>query len=80
MSLVVPFCASFPERDVFDEVWDLIESVSEGFPTYLYKHLFVVYIIRVSFVYISVSVTVWCPSAVRHNVKMLLITTIPNIH
>ena len=25
----------FP-RDVFDEIWDLIESVSEGFPTYYY--------------------------------------------
>ena len=23
----------FP-RDVFDEIWDLIESVSEGFPIY----------------------------------------------
>ena len=26
----------FP-RDVLDEIWDLIESVSEGFPTYFYK-------------------------------------------
>ena len=25
----------FP-RDVLDEIWDLIESVSEGFPTYPY--------------------------------------------
>ena len=26
----------FP-RNVFDEIWDLIESVSEGFPTYSYR-------------------------------------------
>ena len=25
---------SFFARDVLDEIWDLIESVSEGFPTY----------------------------------------------
>ena len=25
---------SFSPRDVLDEIWDLIESVSEGFPTY----------------------------------------------
>ena len=28
---------SFFPRDVLDEIWDLIESVSEGFPTYCYK-------------------------------------------
>ena len=27
---------SFSPRDVLDEIWDLIESVSEGFPTYSY--------------------------------------------
>ena len=27
---------SFFPRDVLDEIWDLIESVSEGFPTYFY--------------------------------------------
>ena len=27
---------SFFPRDVFDEIWDLIESVSEGFPTSLF--------------------------------------------
>ena len=31
---------SFFPRDVLDEIWDLTESVSEGFPTYL-KHIFV---------------------------------------
>ena len=28
------FVLSFFPRDVLDEIWDLIESVSEGFPTY----------------------------------------------
>ena len=27
---------SFFPLDVFGEIWDLIESVSEGFPTYSY--------------------------------------------
>ena len=30
----VSFCAALFPRDVFDEILDLIESVSEGFPTY----------------------------------------------
>ena len=30
MSLMVFFCPFFP-RDVLNEIWDLIESVSEGF-------------------------------------------------
>ena len=34
MSLMAPFCAALFPRDVLDEIWDLIESVSEGFPTY----------------------------------------------
>ena len=27
-------CRLFFPRDVFDRIWDLIGSVSEGFPTY----------------------------------------------
>ena len=34
MSLMASFCAVLFPRDVLDECWDLIESVSEGFPTY----------------------------------------------
>ena len=34
MSLMVSFCAVFFPRDVLDEIWDLIESISEGFPSY----------------------------------------------
>ena len=34
LSLMTPFfLLSFFPRDVLDEIWDLIESVSEGFPT-----------------------------------------------
>ena len=33
MSMMVSFCAVFFPRDVLDEILDLIESVSEGFPT-----------------------------------------------
>ena len=34
MSLVASFCAVLSLRDVLGEIWDLIESVSEGFLTY----------------------------------------------
>ena len=37
MSMMVSFVLSFLPRDVLDEILDLIESVSEGFPTYSYK-------------------------------------------
>ena len=33
------FVLSFFPLDVLDEIWDLIESVSEGFLTYSYIHL-----------------------------------------
>ena len=32
--MVVSFCVVLFPRDVFDEFLDLIESFSEGFPTY----------------------------------------------
>ena len=38
MSLMVSFVLSFFPRDVLDEIWDLIESVSEGFPAYFHKY------------------------------------------
>ena len=34
VSLMVSFVLSFFPLDVLDEIWDLIESVSEGFLTY----------------------------------------------
>ena len=34
MSLMASFCAVLSPRDVLDEIWDRIDSVSEGFPTY----------------------------------------------
>ena len=33
-SLMASFVLSFFPRDVLDEIWDLIESVSESFPSY----------------------------------------------
>ena len=34
VSLMASFVLSFFPLDVLDEIWDLIESVSEGFLTY----------------------------------------------
>ena len=34
--MIVSFCAVLFPMDVLDELLDLIESVSEGFPTYFY--------------------------------------------
>ena len=34
MSLMASFCVSFSPRDVLNMIWDLFESVSEGFRTY----------------------------------------------
>ena len=36
VSVVVSFVLSFFPRDVLDEILNLIESVSEGFPSYSY--------------------------------------------
>ena len=38
VSLMASFCAALFPLDVFDEIWDLTESVSEGFLTYSFKH------------------------------------------
>ena len=43
VSLMASFVLSFFPLDVLDEIWDLIESVSEGFLTYsLFMYLSVV--------------------------------------
>ena len=34
VSLIASFCAVIFPADVLDEIWDLMESVSEGFLTY----------------------------------------------
>ena len=36
MSLLILFVLSLFPRDVLNGIWDLIGSVSEGFPTYFY--------------------------------------------
>ena len=33
---MVSFCAAFFPRDVLGEIWDLIESVSDGFSTHVW--------------------------------------------
>ena len=40
MSMMVSFVLSFFPRDVLDEILNLIESVSEDFPSYSYIYLF----------------------------------------
>ena len=37
VSMVISFVLSFFPRGVLDEILNLIESVSEGFPSYSYK-------------------------------------------
>ena len=39
MSFMASFVVSFFPRDVLAEIWDLIESVSEGLPTYSYHFI-----------------------------------------
>ena len=36
VSLMASFCAAFFPLDVLDEIWDVMESVSEGFLTYYF--------------------------------------------
>ena len=38
MSLMASFVLSAFLRDVLNEIWDMIESVSEGFPTELFNY------------------------------------------
>ena len=38
MSMMVSFVLSFFPRDVLDEILNLIESVSEDFPSYSWNH------------------------------------------
>ena len=40
MSMMVSFVLSFFPRDVLDEILNLIESVSEDFPSYSYFSLY----------------------------------------
>ena len=39
MSMMVSFVLSFFPRDVLDEILNLIESVSENFPSYSFIHV-----------------------------------------
>ena len=44
VSLMASFVLSFFLLDVLDEIWDLIESVSEGFLTYSFKTVTFIFI------------------------------------
>ena len=39
MSMMVSFVLSFFPRDVLDEILNLIESVSEDFPSYSFRYM-----------------------------------------
>ena len=41
MSMMVSFVLSFFPRDVLDEILNLIESVSEDFPSYSFKMMII---------------------------------------
>ena len=58
MSMMVSFVPSFFPRDVLDEILNLIESVSEDFPSYSY--LFLCYEFHLSEVYQNVNCTGSC--------------------
>ena len=51
VSLMASFVLSFFPLDVLDEIWDLIESVSEGFLTYsfIYLDLMVILVDKMKF-------------------------------
>ena len=49
MFMMVSFVLFFFPRDVLDEILDLIGSVSEGFPTYFLKQIFLSYTRRPRF-------------------------------
>ena len=55
MSMMVSFVLSFFPRDVLDEILNLIESVSEDFPSYSYRLLLPVININLSVLCIPVS-------------------------
>ena len=42
MSMMVSFVLSFFPRDVLDEILNLIESVSEDFPSYSYIKVWII--------------------------------------
>ena len=46
------FMLSFFPLDVLDEIWDLIESVSEGFLTYSCYSEMLGFVIKVLFIYV----------------------------
>ena len=50
MSMMVSFVLSFFPRDVLDEILNLIESVSEDFPSYSYMSVCKIAVVNVSYI------------------------------
>ena len=55
MSMMVSFVLSFFPRDVLDEILNLIESVSEDFPSYSYIIKYDRKLLRIAFFIICLS-------------------------
>ena len=72
MSMMVSFVLSFFPRDVLDEILNLIESVSEGFPSYSYYHAKIIIQILIN------SLMILKVLKVRHTVVYLKLRTEKN--
>ena len=57
------FCAAFFPLDVLDEIWDLIESVSEGFLTY--SSLFITILDAYNSIFTYPRITFWISNTVQ---------------
>ena len=57
VSLMASFVLSFFPLDVLDEIWDLIESVSEVFLTFSYIYLFQTGLFRPKFMISAIHLT-----------------------
>ena len=53
--MMVSFCAVFFLRGVLDEILNLIESVSEGFPSYSFIEIFIIYTFYRFYVFMKIS-------------------------
>ena len=53
MSMMVSFVLSFFPRDVLDEILNLIESVSEDFPSYSYTTKFLLPFYKVKTIFMT---------------------------
>ena len=66
VSLMASFVLSFFPLDVLDEIWDLIESVSEEFHTYSFTQT-----IAVIFYYICICIDICLPDDAIYSFLLL---------